>query len=464
MAEDRFDVVVLGAGTGGYSAALRAAQLGLSVGLVERDKVGGTCLHRGCIPSKALLHSAEIAEHVRDAPDFGVNATFEGVEIAKVHEHKDKVVNAMWKGLQGALKARGIETLEGHGRLVDPNTVEVGGEGVRGDAVVLATGSVPREIPPAPFDGERIIHSDHALNLDRVPERPIILGAGAVGMEFASVWQGFGSQTVTVIELEERVLPLEDPDSSREVARQFRRQGIEVRTGARLSAADPSDGGVVVTVTGDDGQEDKLEGDLLLVAVGRRPVIEDCGYESVGVELEDGFVTVDEYCRTNIEGVWALGDLIPTLGLAHASFAEGFLVADQLGGLSPAPIDYAGVPRVTFSNPEVASVGLTEPQARDEGYDVVVETYKFQTIARARMMKSEGVVKLIADRRDDTARRILGVHLTGPHATDLIAEGELIYNWEALPMDVARFIHPHPTLNEAVGEAHLALAGRALHG
>lgn len=459
-----FDVLVLGSGTGGYSAALRAAQLGLSVGLVERDKVGGTCLHRGCIPSKALLQSAEIADHVRDAGEFGVNASFDGLEVAKVHEHKDGVVGAMHKGLQHALKGRGVETIEGHGRLVDSGTLEVDGEEFTADAIVLATGSVPREIPPAPFDGERIISSDHALDLDRVPERPIILGAGAIGMEFATVWQGFGADEVTVVELEDRVLPLEDPAASKEVVRQFKRKGIVTRTGAQLTNADPSDGGVVVTVEASGGDEEKIEGDLLLVAVGRKPVTEDCGYEDAGIELDRDFVAVDPYCRTNVEGVYALGDLIPTLGLAHASFAEGYLVADQLGGFDVVPIDYAGVPRVTYSHPEVASVGLSEPDAEDEGYEVVTETYKFQTLARARMMMAEGIVKIIAEKRGDEAGRVLGIHMVGPHATDLIAEGELIYNWEALPMDVARFIHPHPSLNEAIGEAFLALAGRALHG
>ncbi len=463
MAENRFDVIVLGGGTGGYSCALRAAQLGLTVGLVERDKVGGTCLHRGCIPSKALLQTAEVADHVRDAGDFGVSATLEGLEVAKVNEHKDSVVSAMYQGLQHALKARGVETIDGHGRLVDAGTVEVEGETFQADAVVLATGSVPREIPPAPFDGERIISSDHALNLQEVPERPIVLGAGAVGMEFATVWNGFGSDQVTVIELEDRVLPLEDPDASREIARQFKKRGMELHTSAELSSADASDGGVVCTVQTGDGEE-KIEGDLLLVAVGRRPVSEDCGYEEAGIELDRGFVTVDEFCRTSVDGVYALGDLIPTLGLAHASFAEGFLVADQLGALDVAPIDYAGVPRVTYSHPEVASVGLNEPEAKERFGDVEVQKYKFQTLARARMMNAEGLVKLVAIKDGDQAGRVVGVHLIGPHATDLIAEGELIYNWEALPMDVARFVHPHPSLNEAIGEAHLALAGRALHG
>jgi dihydrolipoamide dehydrogenase len=463
VAEDRYDVIILGAGTGGYSAALRAAQLDLSVGLVERAEIGGTCLHRGCIPSKALLQTAEVADHVRDAEEFGVQASYEGLEVSKVHEHKDSVVNAMTKGLKGALKGRGIETLEGHGRLVDQGTVEVEGTQYAADAIVLATGSVPREIPPAPFDGERIINSDHALELDRVPERPIILGAGAIGMEFASVWQGFGADEVTVIELEDRVLPLEDPDSSKEVTRQFKKKGITTITGAELTSADASDGGVVVTVD-KGGDEDKIEGDVLLVAVGRRPVSEDCGYEEAGIELDRGFVLVDEYCRTNVSGVYALGDLIPTLGLAHASFAEGYLVADQLGGLDVVPIDYAGVPRVTYSHPEVASVGLSQPDAEEAGYEVVVEKYKFQTLARARMMKAEGLVKIVAEKRGDETGRVLGIHMTGPHATDLIAEGQLIYNWEALPMDVARFIHPHPSLNEAIGEAFLALAGRALHG
>ncbi|MDP8961005.1 MAG: dihydrolipoyl dehydrogenase [Actinomycetota bacterium] len=457
---DRYDILIIGGGTGGYSCALRAAQLGMSVGLVEKHIVGGTCLHLGCIPTKALLQTAEVAEHAKEAGEFGVQATFEGIEVRAVHEYKNAVVGSMTRGLQATLKSRGVRVIRGHGRLVDARTVDVEGEdGGRytADAIVVAPGSVPREIPPAPYDGTRIIHSDHALSLDFVPERALVLGAGAVGMEFASIWRAFGSE-VMVVEMEERLLPLEDPDVSREIQRQFRRQGIQSMTGATLTSVAIGEAGVVATIAMEGGEE-QVGATILLVAVGRRPRTENVGLEEVGVELEKGFIKVDEYCRTNLEGIWAVGDAIPTLGLAHASFMEGILVADQLYGLDVIPIDYAGVPRVTFCHPEVASVGLTGPQAQARGHEVEVKKFPFQHIARAQMMKQSGLVKLVAARDG----QVLGIHLVGPRATDLIAEAELIYNWEALPIDVARFIHPHPTLNEAIGEAHLALAGRGLH-
>jgi dihydrolipoamide dehydrogenase len=331
---------------------------------------------------------------------------------------------------------------------------------------VIATGSVPRELPFAPYDGEKVINSDHALYLDELPERAVILGSGAVGMEFATAWHAFGVE-VTVVELLDRLLPLEDADSSKEMAKQFRKRGIETITGAEMTDVDTSGDGVTCTIEGGDGETTELQADLLLVAVGRKPVVEDIGLEEVGVETDRGFVTVDEYCRTSVDGVYALGDVIPTLGLAHASFAEGFVVADQLAGLDVLPIDYKGVPRVTYSHPEVASVGYTEEEAREAGFEVVVEKYPFQALARAQMMRATGFVKIIAERDEDAeggTGRVLGIHLVGPRATDLIAEGELIYNWEATPMDVARYIHAHPSLAEAMGEAHLALAGRALHG
>ncbi len=378
----------------------------------------------------------------------------------------------MWKGLQGALKARGIETIHGTATVEDAHTVSVeldgdDGEGEGGTreltaaAVVVATGSTPREMPFAPFDGDRIINSDHALFLEELPESAVILGSGAVGMEFATAWNAFGVD-VTIVELEDRLLPLEDADVSREMGKQYRRKGITAMTGVKMTDVEVTDEGVVCTV-GDD----TLEADLLLVAVGRGPVTEGLGLEDMGVELDRGFVVVDEYCRTSVDGVYALGDVIPTLGLAHASFAEGFLVADQLAGLDVLPIDYRGVPKVTYSHPEVGSVGYTEQDAKDSGFDVVIEKYSFQALARAQMMKASGIVKIVAERDDGQpggAGRILGVHIVGPKATDLIAEGQLIYNWEALPMDVAHLIHAHPSLSEAIGEAHLALAGRALHG
>ena len=465
------DVVVLGGGTGGYSVALRAAQLGLDVILIERAKVGGTCLHWGCIPTKAILQTAEVAEHAQDAADFGVNVDYHGIEVAALNAHKDGVVDKMWKGLQGALKQRGVETIIGDGTMVDSHTVQVttedGERTVSAPAMVIATGSTPRELPFAPFDGERIISSDHALHLDELPGSAVILGSGAVGMEFATAWNAFGVE-VTIVELEDRLLPLEDADSSKEVAKGYRKRGITAKTGVKMTGVEVGEGGVVCTIdTGKDEQE-QVEADLLLVAVGRAPVTEGAALDAAGVEVNGrGFVVVDEYCRTGVDNVWALGDVIETLGLAHASFQEGFLVADQLGGLDVVPIDYTGVPRVTWSHPEVASVGYTEAQAKEAGFEVVLEKYPFQALGRAAMMKATGIVKLIAEKDDDAeggAGRILGIHIVGPSATDLIAEGQLIYNWEALPTDVASFVHAHPSLSEAIGEAHLALAGRALHG
>ena len=464
------DVVVLGGGTGGYSVALRAAQLGLDVVLIEREKVGGTCLHWGCIPAKAILQTAEVAEHAQEAADFGVKVDYHGIEVAALNAHKAGVIEKMWKGLQGALKQRGVETIIGDGHLIDTHTIEVrtedGSRTVSAAAVVIATGSKPRELPFAPFDGERIISSDQALYLDQLPDSAVILGSGAVGMEFATAWSTFGVD-VTIVELEDRLLPLEDADSSKEIGRSFRKRGITAMTGVKMSGVEVGDAGVVCTIDTGDAQE-QVEADLLLVAVGRGPVTEGAGLDAAGIEVNDrGFVTVDEYCRTNVESIWALGDVIETLGLAHASFQEGFLVADQLAGLEVLPIDYKGVPRVTWCHPEVASVGYTEAQAKDAGFEVVTEKYAFQALGRAAMMKATGFVKLIAEKAEGAegdAGRILGVHIVGPKATDLIAEGQLIYNWEALPTDVASFIHAHPSLSEAIGEAHLALAGRALHG
>ncbi len=469
--EHDVDVIVLGGGTGGYSTALRAAQLGLSVALVERAKVGGTCLHWGCIPTKAVLQTAEVAESAQDAAAFGVTLDYHGVDVAAMNAHKDDVVAKMWKGLQGALAGRGVETVHGDGRLTAPDTVVValteGGERtLRAPSIVVATGSAPRELPIAPFDGKRIISSDHAVHLEKLPAKAIVLGSGAVGMEFATAWDAFGVE-VTVVEALDRLLPLEDADSSKEIERAFRRRGITTFTGARATEVKAGRGGVTLTLETAKGPE-TLKADLVLVAVGRRPVTEGAGLGAAGVSVDErGFVVVDELYRTGAPGIWAVGDVIPTLGLAHASFAEGMCVADQLGGEDALPVDYLGVPRVTYSHPEVASVGYREEQAREAGMEVVVERYPFQALGRAAMSKQSGLVKIVAERDDSQpggAGRVLGIHMVGPRATDLIAEAQLITNWEALPMDVAQLIHAHPSFSEAVGEAHLALAGRALHG
>ncbi len=461
---DSYDMIVLGGGTGGYSCALRAADLGLKVALVEKDKVGGTCLHWGCIPTKALLQAAEVAEHAQNAGDYGVKATYDGVDMERVLSFKQKIVETNWKGLQGSLKKRGVDVIAGTGRLKDAKTLVVATEeGERtlaaDKATVLATGSKPRGLPVegAEIDGQKVITSDHALFLDSVPQRPMVLGASAVGMEFASIWHAYGAEQVTVIEGLPNVVPLEDIDTQKALAKDAKKAGMKLHVGAKLTGVEKGADGVKVTL--EDGTT--IEGDVLMLAVGRRPVTEDMAFEDAGATLDRGFVTVDEYCRVGPEGLYAIGDIIPTLGLAHASFAEGFLVADQVAGHDVTPIDYLGIPKVYYCHPEIGAVGYTEQQLSEKGIEYDKAMFPFTHNGRAMMMKGTGHVKVLAEKN---SRRVLGVHIIGPRATDLIAEGQLIYNWEALPTDVAQFIHAHPTLTEAVGEAHMQLAGRPLHG
>ncbi|HEY8479037.1 MAG TPA: dihydrolipoyl dehydrogenase [Spirillospora sp.] len=455
-----FDIVVLGAGSGGYACALRAAELGKSVALIERDdNVGGTCLNRGCIPTKALLHAAEVADQAREAASVGVKATFEGVDMAGVNAYKDKVVSTTIKGLTGLIKSRGIELVHGTGRLTGPTTVEVTGEGgqvrtIEGGHIVLATGSVPKTLPGLEIDGERVISSDHALRLDRVPGSVVILGGGVIGVEFASVWRSFGAE-VTIVEALPHLLPMEEESSSKRLERAFRKRGIGFEVGTRFEGVKPTQGGVSVSLEGGK----TIDAELLLVAVGRAPVSDGIGLAEAGVETERGFVKVDEYCRTNVPTISAVGDLIPTPQLAHVGFAEGILVAERLGGLNPTPIDYDGVPRITYSEPEVASVGITTAVARERGYEVKEFTYDLAGNPKSKILGTQGEVKVIAAADGP----VLGLHMVGSRVGELIAEGQLIYNWEALPGEVAQLIHPHPTQSEAVGEAHLALAGKPLH-
>ncbi len=456
MADSTFDLVILGGGSGGYAAALRAAELGKSVALIEKDKVGGTCLHRGCIPTKALLHAGEIADHARDAANFGVNATFEGIDMAGVHKYKDGVISKNWKGLQGLIKSRGIQIVEGSGRLTSSRTVTVGEDTYTGTNVVLATGSYSRSLPGLEVDGRRVIASDHALVLDHVPASAIVLGGGVIGVEFASAWKSFGTD-VTIVEALPHLVPLEDEDNSKLLERAFRRRGIGFKLGARFAGVSYTEDGVSVAL--ENGET--LEAELLLVAVGRGPSSADLGYEAVGVAMERGFVTVDEYCRTSVDGVYAVGDLIPTLQLAHVGFAEGILVAEHIAGLPVAPIDYLGVPRITYSAPEVASVGLTEAQALEKyGADnIKTVTYDLSGNGKSAILNTKGAVKLIAEKDGP----VIGIHIVGERVGELIAEAQLIYNWEALPSEVAQLVHPHPTQSEAIGEAHMLLAGKPLH-
>ena len=448
------DLVVLGGGSGGYAAALRAAELGMSVVMVEQDKVGGTCLHRGCIPTKALLHSAELVDSIKEAGQFGVMGSFDKVDMPGVHSYKNKVIEGLYKGLTGLVKSRKIEVVQGVGRLVSPTAVEVDGRRIEAGHVLLATGSAPRSLPGLEIDHQRVLTSDDALKLDGIPSSVIILGAGAIGCEFASVWHSFGAE-VTIVEALPHLVPLEEESSSKLLERAFRKRGIKQELGARFEKVEPTEAGVRVTLQGGK----TLEAELLLVAIGRGPVSRDLGYEQVGVEMERGFVKVDAYCSTNIPTISAVGDLIPTLQLAHVGFGEGILVAERLAGLPVTPLDYDGVPRITYSHPEVASVGLTTAAARERGYDVVEATYDLAGNGRARILGTSGAVKVLASRGGP----VIGVHMVGERVGELIAEAQLITNWEALPAEVAQLIHPHPTMSEAVGEAHLALAGKPLH-
>jgi dihydrolipoamide dehydrogenase len=448
------DLVILGGGSGGYAAALRAAELGMSVVMIERDKVGGTCLHRGCIPTKALLHSAETVDVIKEAAQFGVNGTFESVDIGAVNAYKGKVVEGLYKGLTGLVKSRKIETVQGTGKLVSATAVEVDGRRIEARHVLLATGSVPRSLPGLQIDHGRVVTSDDALEFDRVPASVIILGAGAIGCEFASVWSSFGAD-VTIVEALPHLVPLEEESSSKLLERAFRKRGIKQELSARFERVEHTDSGVRVHLEGGK----TVEAEILLVAIGRGPVSQDLGYEQVGLEMERGFVKVDAYCQTNVPTISAVGDLIPTLQLAHVGFAEGILVAERLAGLPVTPVDYDGVPRVTYSHPEVASVGITSKIANERGYDIVEATYDLAGNGKARILGTAGAVKVIAAKDGP----VLGVHMVGERVGELIAEAQLITNWEALPAEVAQLIHPHPTMSEAVGEAHLALAGKPLH-
>ena len=450
-----YDIVILGGGSGGYACALRAAELGKRVALIERGRVGGTCLHRGCIPTKALLHAAEIADHTRDSAAFGVQATLQGIDMAGVNAYKDKVVTRLWKGLQGLISSRKIDFIEGEGRLVSPTSVQVGDTVYTGAHVVLASGSESRSLPGLAIDGQRVITSDHALTLDHVPTSAVILGGGVIGVEFASVWRSFGAE-VTIVEMLPHLLPLEEESSSKLLERAFRRRGIAQKLGARFESVKDTGSGVVVTLEGGA----TLEAELLLVAVGRGPVSAGLGYEEAGVEVERGFVKVDEYCQTRVPTISAVGDLTPGLQLAHVGFAEGFLVAERLAGLHVTPVDYDGVPRVTYCDPEVASVGITSATAAERGIETTEFTYDLAGNGKSQILQTQGAAKIIATAGGGP---VLGVHLVGARVGELIAEGQLIYNWEALPTEVAQLIHPHPTQSEAIGEAHLALAGKPLH-
>jgi dihydrolipoamide dehydrogenase len=448
------DLVILGGGSGGYACALRASELGMSVILIDKDKLGGTCLHRGCIPTKALLHAAEVADSAKESDAFGVRATFEGIDMPKVNEYRDGVVGKLYKGLQGLVKSRNVTFVEGAGRLVSPNTVEVNGEQYTGTNVVLATGSYARSLPGLDIAG-RIITSDQALNLDYVPKSVIVLGGGVIGVEFASVWKSFGAD-VTIVEALPNLVPNEDIACSKALERAFRKRGINFSLGIRFASATQDDHGVHVTL--EDGKT--LDAELLLVAVGRGPNASGMGFEEQGVAMERGWVLVDERLHTNVPGVFAVGDITPGLQLAHRGFQHGIFVAEEIAGLNPAVIADVNIPKVTYCEPEVASVGLTEVQAREKfGDNVATYEYNLGGNGKSQILGTTGFIKLVQQKDGP----VVGIHMVGSRIGEQIGEAQLIVNWEAYPEDVATLIHAHPTQNEAMGEAHLALAGKPLH-
>jgi dihydrolipoamide dehydrogenase len=457
---DRYDIVILGGGSGGYACALRAAELGNRVALIEKDKVGGTCLHRGCIPTKALLHAAEIADQANEAASFGVRAAFEGIDMAGVQAYKNKVVDRLWKGLQSTIASRKVDIIYGDGRLVSPTAVQAGDTVYEGTHVVLATGSESRSLPGLAVDGTKVITSDDAIRLDRVPSSVVILGGGVIGVEFASIWRSYGAE-VTIVEMLPHLLPAEDESSSKLLERAFRRRGIAYQLGARFEEVKDTPDGVTVTLAGGK----TLDAELMLVAVGRGPVSAGLGYEAAGVAMDRGFVLVDEYCRTNVPTISAVGDLTPGPQLAHVGFGEGIGVAERVNGIGVTPIDYDGVPRIAYCDPEVASVGITAAVAAERGIETTEFTYNLGGNGKSVILQTQGAVKVIATagERGGQPGPVLGVHMVGARVGELIAEGQLIYNWEALPLEVAQLIHPHPTQSEALGEAHLALAGKPLH-
>jgi dihydrolipoamide dehydrogenase len=460
------DLVILGGGPGGYAAALYGASAGLSIAMVERDVVGGTCLNRGCIPAKALLQTAEVYRTASHAADFGIMPEGDGAfrpDWSRVERRTTGVVDKLVGGLSTLLKRRKVQVVNGHGRLTADGAVEVDGQTLRGRATIIATGSVPRSIPGFEPDGERIVTSDHSTRSDVLPERVAVVGGGVIGSEFASVFTDVGSQTTLLEALPDGVLPIgPDREIAGVLARSLERRGTKVHAGARVTAPERSDGGLVVGFEA-GGNTEKIEVDQVLVAIGRKPVVDDIGLEAAGITVTDrGFVAVDTATMaTNKSGVYAIGDVIETPGLAHVAYAEAIVAIKAILGERPVPVDYTRVPWVVYTHPEVAWAGLTEKEARDAGHDVEIHKHRFAGNGRAMIIgETDGMVKVVAAKDGP----ILGFHIVGPWASELLAEGYLAVNWEATPEEVGHFIHPHPSLSEAIGETMLTFTGRSLHG
>jgi dihydrolipoamide dehydrogenase len=455
--EHNADLVILGGGSGGYACALRAAELGMSVVLVERDKLGGTCLHYGCIPTKALLHAAEVADSAREGDKIGVKSSLAGIDMAGVNAYKDGVVAKLYKGLQGLVKSRKITLVDGTGRFEAPNAVVVGEDRYVGKKVVLATGSYSKTLPGLDIGG-RVITSNEAIRLEEVPGRVVVLGGGVIGVELASVFKSFGAE-VTVVEALPRLVPNEDEFASKLLERAFRHRKISFKTGVKFTGAKQTDDAVTVSL--ETGEE--IEADYLLVAVGRGPNTANAGFEEAGVTMERGFVLTDERLHTNLPDVYAVGDIVPGLQLAHRGFAQGIFVAEDIAGLHPPVIDEAGIPRVTYCEPEVASVGLTEAQAKERYGEIQTLTYDLAGNGKSQILQTQGAIKLVKSGAEGTQGPVVGIHMVGARVGELIGEAQLVYNWDAQAEDVAALVHAHPTQNEAFGEAHLALAGKPLH-
>jgi len=464
MAREEFDLIIIGSGPGGYVAGIRAGQLGLKTAVVEKDpKLGGTCLHRGCIPTKALLHTASVLDEIREAGGLGIDVGEPKLDIGRAQERKRKVVDSNARGIEGLFKKNKVTWLQGLGRVTGAHDVEV--EGKDGKAtygakhILIATGSVPRDIPIAPSDGERVLNSDHILELSQVPGSLAVLGAGAVGTEFASIYHSFGTK-VTLIEMLPRVLPIEDEEVSAELEKQLRRRGIKVMAGTKMTGFEKTDGGVRLSLE-KDGKMETLDAEKLLVAVGRKPVTENLGLEALGIELERGYIKVNELMQTAVPHIYAIGDVVNTPWLAHVASAEGILAAEHMAGQKVRPINYDRVPSCTYCEPEVASVGLTEAKAKERGYDVQVGKFPMTALAKAKILgKSAGFVKVVREKKYD---ELLGVHIVGAHATDLIAEACVALQMEGTDEELFRTMHAHPTLSEAVMEAAHGAHGHTIH-
>ncbi|QOR46433.1 dihydrolipoyl dehydrogenase [Trueperella pecoris] len=454
MTEKEYDVVILGAGSGGYACALRSAQLGMSVALIEGDKVGGTCLHRGCIPTKALLHAAEVADEMREGPSIGVKGSFEGIDMAALNAYKNGVVEKMFKGLTGLVNASGAETISGWGRLVAQDTVEVNGERIKGKNIVLASGSYSKTIGQTITD--RVITSDKALTMDTVPGSVIVLGGGVIGCEFASVWSSYGAD-VTIIEGLDHLVPNEDEDVSKMLERSFRKRKIAFKTKTMFDRVEEDESGVHVFTQ--DGKQ--YDAEYLLIAIGRGPSTANLGYEEQGITLDRGFVITNERLHTGVGNIYAVGDIVPGVQLAHRGFLQGLFVADEIAGNNPAVPNEDNIPKVTFSNPEIASVGLSQKKAEEKFGKENVETSTFNLAGngKSQMLGTTGFVKLVREKDGP----IVGFHSIGARMGEQVGEGMLMVAWESYPEDFDGLIHAHPTQNESVGEAILALAGKPLH-